>query len=477
SKNYLQDVCWSRINIETFWYTLKDALLTPGQVAWTKNKGLIVDLVWDLIGINIGMLSAAVEPVVNTVGTIVARLLPLPIISDMEVELSIVQGTIASLSISAMDKFDNPGSTSFGTYDAHGIHVDNDERKPLMTGFQGKSYDNNFVPFSRDRAWAKHYNNSNYAAGWGNADGSKPTVAGTYITLMNSSPSVGDPDINGGKAGTITWGGAPSQVTYDPYQYINNEPAAKQSILDKFVGKEVVYQQGKNLFRYTTVVNDITVCAMDKQADGTWKMPTSSYQAFSTVELGAEARYAVKIHAYFGSASEKDHYKYAVLNVNPKGEVVVDESPAEGSGNGSENAATIGDIKIKTSFQPISMYVYDQLPLYVYLNVKVGDATVVRKIATSLLTFENYAIECGSVGTPTNPIANPSATLGGWGALKITADTRYAQVRMPNNEVVGIKINYLDSTIESPVQGKVSKVDLQEFDITTLSKPDFVEYD
>ncbi|MEG1609128.1 MAG: hypothetical protein RR348_04595, partial [Clostridia bacterium] len=42
SKNYLKDVCWSRINIETFWYTLKDALLTPGQVAWTKNKGLIV---------------------------------------------------------------------------------------------------------------------------------------------------------------------------------------------------------------------------------------------------------------------------------------------------------------------------------------------------------------------------------------------------------------------------------------------------
>lgn len=458
--NYIAWIKWSRISQNAFYNSLAGALRAGNWIDSGAHKGLLVDLIWNGLGIHVNV-GGLVGGLVGDIQKMIMKLLPLSVFSDAYVDLTVADGTIAKVAIALEDRFDNYEG---GRYLPDTIHIDNDARNKMLGGlgqdqvlggdgvYNYNVANNNrgkLAPLSKHRgggrsdqtgAWGEYFNDGRRQfldrEEYPNYDNA-PFAIGTYITISNLSDSVGW-DVNNNTAnGVVIWD-VPSKITYDPYQYLSKAQGLQATIESSIIGKQPSYLNGYNfqLQRASFITATNLKMVSFTPLNGTAQILSGTYsqsQISTSGGIVSPGTYQMRLDVKF-AGQDKTYSKtieFVVLNKpNPV-------SQRETIKNSAGNTVTVDTI-----FETIEMHAYDNEPISFGLRVSDGKGGyTVRRIPAD------------------KTMMSPDS---GYSFAPTTFKEHYSvnTISLPDGTKGKVVIHYLDSTIASGITGRSNEIDV-----------------
>lgn len=459
--NYMAWIKWSRISQNAFYNSLAGALRAGNWIDAGAHKGLLIDLIWNGLGVHVNV-GGLIGGLVGDIQKMIMKLLPLSVFSDAYVDLTVADGTIAKVAIALEDRFDNYDSS--GRYLPDTIHIDNDARNKMLAGlgqdqvlsgdgvYNYNVTNNNrgkIAPFSKHRggsrtdqtgAWGEYFNDGRRQhldqEEYPNYDGA-PFAIGTYITISNLSDSVGW-DVNNNTAnGVVIWD-VPSKITYDPYQYLNKEQGLKATIDSSVIGKQPSYLNGYNfqLQRASFITAANLKMVSFTPLNGAAQTISGTYSPDKIAESGGSVTpgtYKIRLDVTFAGQSTRYSKEIDFVVLNKPATVTQQETIKNSTGQ---------QVTVDTIFETIEIHAYDNEPISFGLRVSNGQGGyTVRRIPADKTRL---APDPGYSFAPTTFREHYSVNT----------------ITLPDGTRGKIVIHYLDSTIASGITGRSNEIDV-----------------
>lgn len=411
SKNYLEYMWWDRLAASNTRSPAEDNPGTPYSV-WDSIIRQLKPIISDVIGTmqiqvaGITLTGSTVNTFLDAVLTsqnlhrIVKRILPLATFNTAELNLNLIEGTVANVSFSGRDT-----GEAIKKYekDAEGNWY---QTSQLLTQTVKSKYQisDNYDSYTGTYSYTYVYGSSTdyayggkgimYRSGYSQylykQHGTNSYSFGNDIQVYNMSQSVGDEDLTlDGTQGIVDWGNLSSNISFNPYLYNSSDgyAAAAQKYWDRyFTGFEnAVYQYG------TSVKRGKITLSYNGQA--------FTKQTLQSLMNKAGVHSITATATYPDGTSSVTTVRFTVMDVKSGGADCV------------------------RSVQPINLHVYESIPDYATVTTYGGKTVKYYFSQEGVSLSGDYIADSPSGGKKT------------------------AKLAFANGSVYDVEINYADSSI------------------------------